>query len=426
MVYMLSGVLFEQRLISREEYEELMLNHTNTKLMADKLLVCMEHLSADQYLQLAKNLQNTGYAEELRHFGEIMLQAAGVAEGEQEDTSSHRVTQSKKNQKKNNFKELHQRSRSWLGDIGCSWKQPRSKWPRVDQEHGCRLKRKVLPNLPRSSRWTGNSVATVGDTIVASACNGSDLYTFDYGSHEWVSHKSGRGQIWDVFASQNTCYVGAEKRKIFSWDLNSDIWTHITNAPHHLRGGGATACVLDRDEKVYVLGGPDSATAAVYDMKGDKWKSLPNMPFTGPTYSAAMVDDTIYVAGGRGPYEDSGAPRTELAALRVNKRSRSRQPPLMYGRATITAVNDKLIATGGVTEDGHAVSDVHVLDLPSSRWPPFSRMKVPRSEHGICVTENNSVVAVGGNGTASCEILKTFLQTYFSDYRINTSKDFIT
>jgi hypothetical protein len=220
--------------------------------------------------------------------------------------------------------------------------------------------------------------------------------------------------------------VGAEKRKIFSWDLKSNTWTHITKAPHRVRGGGTTVGLLDRDEKVYVLGGPDSATAAVYDMERDKWKPLFNVPFTGPTHSAAMVDGTIYIARGRDPDKDSGSPQTELAALRVNKRSRSRQPPLMYRRATITAVNDKLIATGGVTEDGHAVSDVHVLDLPSSRWPPFSRMKVPRSEHGICVTENNSVVAVGGNGTASCEILKTFLQTYFSDYRINTSKDFIT
>jgi hypothetical protein len=77
MVYMLSGVLFEQRLISREEYEELMLNHTNTKLMADKLLVCMEHLSGDQYLQLVKKIQNIEDAGELRHVGKIMLQAAG-------------------------------------------------------------------------------------------------------------------------------------------------------------------------------------------------------------------------------------------------------------------------------------------------------------------------------------------------------------
>jgi hypothetical protein len=74
---MLSGVLFEQRLISREEYEELMLNHTNTKLMADKLLVCMEHLSGDQYLQLVKKIQNIEDAGELRHVGKIMLQAAG-------------------------------------------------------------------------------------------------------------------------------------------------------------------------------------------------------------------------------------------------------------------------------------------------------------------------------------------------------------
>ena len=47
----------------------------------------------------------------------------------------------------------------------------------------------TLPHLKYNEWWTKNCVAAVSNTIVAGPWSGSDLYTFDNSSEEWVTHK---------------------------------------------------------------------------------------------------------------------------------------------------------------------------------------------------------------------------------------------
>ena len=274
--------------------------------------------------------------------------------------------------------------------------------------------RKTLPQLPQNKTSTVNCVAAVGNTTVATYCNASDMYNFEIGSEEWTVQEGFKfqGAINNVFSNQNACFVAAEStdyHKIFRWSLDSHTLHPITDIPEHFRHGTHSGMITN-DEYIYTLGGLHGRqpldTATVYDMKSEKWRPLPNMPFTSFFCSSAFINNTLYVAGGR-TENSSGTymPVTEVAALHLNESNWRKITELNSGQASVTALQDRLIATGGESRDGHAVSNVDVFDVISGQWLPLSHMTASRCRHGVCVTENNNLVAVGGAGSLTCETL---------------------
>jgi N-acetylneuraminic acid mutarotase len=105
-------------------------------------------------------------------------------------------------------------------------------------------------------------------------------------------------------------------------DLNSNrtlVYDPIANTPWQdlsqmptPRGAGAAAVI---DDKIYVVGGrPPAANAfEVYDISDDAWTPLPDLP--GPTnrnhLAATAIGGKVYVAGGRHSGGSFGDPMTD-------------------------------------------------------------------------------------------------------------------
>ena len=268
----------------------------------------------------------------------------------------------------------------------------------------------TLPPLPINKWFTINSVAVSGNRIAAAYCFAHELYTLRSGSKEWVTHKSVHGSIWNVFNYQETCYVtaGWEKHKIYQWNVDSNTWSFITSIPTHRKGWSAFSLTAS-PEHIYMLGGMEDQhldTATVYDMKSQKWLPLPSMPFKSYRCSSVLIDNTLYVAGGVTTNEKGKvSPVTELSALHLNESDWKRLPSLKYGKATISALHGRLVATGGENPKGDAVNYVEFFDVTSNEWLPLPPLSTPRSLHGACVFEDGLAV-VGGWQKTECEIMK--------------------
>jgi hypothetical protein len=273
----------------------------------------------------------------------------------------------------------------------------------------------TLPSLEQNKMWTKNRVAALGNILIAGYCGGSDLYTLNDSSDEWTTQKGLHGSIWNVSSYENTCYVTAREmdRKVYqlSWNgtSHSISWHHITDIPAHIRDGSCSCPVVTKDS-IYLLGGllnsQPSNTAVVFDIRSEKWLPLPSMPFWSYNCSSVLIDKTLYLAGSRSR-DSSGQPQvlTEVVSLRLDDLKWKRHSLLEYGNVTITALHDRLIATGGMSNDGNDVSNVYVFDDKSNLWLPLPSMLVPRSKHGVCVMQNSSLAVVGGQFNTTCEHL---------------------
>jgi N-acetylneuraminic acid mutarotase len=84
---------------------------------------------------------------------------------------------------------------------------------------------------------------------------------------------------------------------VYEYDPASNRWTAKTPMPTR-RGGGAAALV---DDKIFVAGGrpPGGADFAVYDPKADRWTALPNLPTQRNHLAAGAHGGKVYVVGGR-------------------------------------------------------------------------------------------------------------------------------
>lgn len=266
----------------------------------------------------------------------------------------------------------------------------------------------TLPYLDQSSLWTKNCLAAFGNVVAAGRHLGSELYTLDSRNDRWVTHKALLGPIRNVFSNEKSIYILAgQNLTVYKWTVDSNTWDPVIDLSIYLKPLITGLSMVASEENIYVLGGLLNGnpvnTACVYNMKGDKWSSLPNMPFTSAICSSVLINNTLYVGGG---ISGDFLPVSEVSALSLNESNWRKLSPLNYGNATVTGFHDRLIASGGRSADGRDINNVEVFDIISNQWLPLPHMTTSRCFHGVCVTENNSLTVVGGLHNKECEVLK--------------------
>ena len=204
---------------------------------------------------------------------------------------------------------------------------------------------------------------------------------------------------------------------IYKYDVPSDTWVTGSEIPFSRRR--AAAGVAAYNGKLYVVcgstGGHGSSASRnalfdEYDPQTDTWTSLQDAPRARDHVQVAVINDKLYVAGGRnGDLPDTVS---EVDVYDFNSGQWSTLPtssnfPVPRSGASTVAVGKYVVVLGGESisqVDAH--SEVHALDTETLQWIELNRLNVGR--HGtqaVYFDEKIYVVAGAGERGGSPELI---------------------
>lgn len=214
---------------------------------------------------------------------------------------------------------------------------------------------------------------------------------------------------------------------IYIYNPEKDEWRKGPELPENRRRGAAGA--FTHHGKIYLVGGITDghwdghvAWFDEYDPEQNTWKQLPDAPRSRDHTQVAVINNKLYVAGGR----RSDAKNKQTIARTVaevdvydfttNQWStlpeESNLPTLRAG-TTLVALGSKLLVIGGESDTQvPAHKEVEVLDTRSKKWEKFPYLHQGR--HGTQAVVMNGKVYIaagsenrgGGPELTSMEILE--------------------
>jgi len=203
------------------------------------------------------------------------------------------------------------------------------------------------------------------------------------------------------------------------YNISSNTWSAGATAPLHARSD-ATYGETTHGGFLYVIGGGNSGTALSdverYDPVLDSWTTLAPMPTARAGAVAAVIDDGIFVIGGRqstsGPC--SGGPYVgNVERYDIDTNTWSTVAPLPSPRSDLAAVahGGKVFVFGGCTGTASAPSvtnEVDMYDPETNTWTILAPMPTPRASL-VAGHKGNLVYAIGGtNGVSALNVNEVY------------------
>ena len=203
---------------------------------------------------------------------------------------------------------------------------------------------------------------------------------------------------------------GADTGRTFVFDPAAATpgWAELRAMPT-ARGAGAAAVI---DDKIYVVGGrpPAGNKFEVYDVGDDAWTALPDLPQTFPQrnhLAATAIAGKIYVAGGRYNGGGFGDPRTDsLDIFDPVAGAWSLGAKMLRPRGGVNgiAANGCFHVWGGEGTNTGEPNDVYpdhdVYDPRLDMWRALPRLPTPI--HGVTgAAFVNGLIYIPGGGTTS-------------------------
>ncbi|KAK7188762.1 hypothetical protein DPSP01_005664 [Paraphaeosphaeria sporulosa] len=201
--------------------------------------------------------------------------------------------------------------------------------------------------------------------------------------------------------------------KSYVYDLIANAWTEVASMPPGTERGSAVVGV--HGDMIYVAGGMTvlnfvvqdaSSTVTAFNTTSLQWQRVPsvaaNMPEGRQHAAGAVVEDTLYVVGGRW-FERTNVRDTVFSLDLRNQTagwqtSPSRMPTARGGIAG-GAVGSSFVAFGGEcnpdTSNG-IYPQAEMYDLKSKEWKKLPDMQVPR--HGTAAIAVGSLIYIPGGG----------------------------
>ena len=197
---------------------------------------------------------------------------------------------------------------------------------------------------------------------------------------------------------------------MYIYSPKTGIWRAGPEIPkERLRG---SAGVVVRNDKIYMVCGITDghydghvAWFDEYDPKLNTWKRLPDAPRTRDHISAAIVDDKLYLAGGRNSTARiNKVLETTIAEVDMYDFKTGRWTTLPAGsniptqRAGATAVTQggKVWIIGGETVQQLSHNEAEALDPKTNRWTTGPTLKQGRHDTQA-VVHNNHIYIVAGS-----------------------------
>lgn len=266
-----------------------------------------------------------------------------------------------------------------------------------------------------------NALVAVGNKILLIGGRGDkpiDIY--DVSTHSWSQGTQPPFELHHLQAVELDGLVYALGGFTGSWpnetplthvliyDVTEGRWAIGPEIPKHRKRGAAG--VVAHNSKIYLINGLiDGHTSGwvnwldEFDPYTNTWRELPNAPQARDHFQATVIDNKIYVAGGRrsGSEENGFAGTLEEAyAFDLTTNSWEKLPPIPTERAGTASANfnDKYVVIGGESDKQEAAhEEVEVYDPALKTW--VSWPSLIHGRHGTQAVVMNDVLIVGaGSG----------------------------
>ena len=214
---------------------------------------------------------------------------------------------------------------------------------------------------------------------------------------------------------------------IFIYNTKSDTWRQGASIPDSRRRGSAGTAIYKN--KIYLIGGIkdghyDGTVSWMdsYDLLTKKWDSLPDAPHARDHYHATLVNDKIYLAGGRRTsfktqqVVDLTVPEIDEYDIK-NKgwqtlTDRANLPTLRAGCTTVTYKNRLVVLGGESSKQEKSHKEVEALNPKTNIWLSLPALVTGRHDTQALVYKNRLYVVAGsanrggGPDQQSIEVLK--------------------
>ena len=250
-----------------------------------------------------------------------------------------------------------------------------------------------------------NRMGEIEGRLVVGGRDGN-LHVLTYEHDKWDKFVRKNGIIMNVVCHQGVCLVcvkdgDKDQLVIEQFHLNEDKkWRFLTVLPNELQLYHVSVAL--HDNSLYVVGGETKSwkrvnTARVCDLHSGHWYKMDDMQTKHCSCSSVIINNTVFVGGGEtGRYSSN---IVECADVR-DRKWRTIPSTTTYW-PTLTSVSNRLVGTGGETQQQMCYSPSNIVELydeRSTKWLPLPLMTHKRVEHAAFSTQNGELITAGGLG----------------------------
>lgn len=202
------------------------------------------------------------------------------------------------------------------------------------------------------------------------------------------------------------------------YDPAADTWTIGPEVPADRRRGGAGA-VLHDGEIILIAGITNGhsdghvAWVDAFNPRTGQWRRLPDAPRARDHFHAAIIDNKIYVAGGRRSSYATGqtfeltVPEVDVFDLATNRWATlppSGNLPTQRAGAAAAVVGERLLIIGGESAQPLAHADVESLDPSTGQWTSLAPLSMGRHATQAILRNGRLYLASGSRTRGATEV----------------------
>jgi N-acetylneuraminic acid mutarotase len=201
---------------------------------------------------------------------------------------------------------------------------------------------------------------------------------------------------------------GADVNNFQVWDPDTDSWTPLAPVPD--TSATMAAMVYGHNGKIYMIGGENVAsgtvvaTTRIYDIASNTWSTGAAMPDFRSFAGYGYYDGGIFIAGGYSTgFVDSGHNTTwryDIAADSWNASLATM--PVTLGGFGSGVIDDVLYVAGG-RDVGGQYPGVYAYNIDSDSWSTVTAMPGPNNVPGAAIFSGQLWIYGGGNPFSSPE-----------------------
>jgi N-acetylneuraminic acid mutarotase len=201
--------------------------------------------------------------------------------------------------------------------------------------------------------------------------------------------------------------------EVYAFSPKTNTWRIETLIPENRRRGSAGAVVYKN--KLYLIAGITDghydghvAWMDEYDFATKKWTQLPDAPIARDHFQAVVVNDKLFVAGGR----KSSAKTDEVFSLTVSQvdvfdlkkqtwtaLGSSNNIPTPRAGSTTVALKDSFIVIGGESgKQEKAHNEAEIFDVKKNKWTKTIRLLQGRHGTQAVIYKKKIYIASGSGG----------------------------